>query len=715
VRGLFKPVSRLSPLGRAAVALLTLLAASQVIWSAHAVGMGIVTNVAGTGNSGFGGDGGPAVDAQLFQPRMITFDNHGNMYIADTFNQVIRKVDTNGIISTVAGVVAPVDAGTGDQCPGHYSGDDGPAVEAKLSCPHSVVVADDGRIVIADSANNRIREVDTNGTIRTIVGTGASSYSGDGGPANKAKLADPKGVILDAAGNLYIADTSNHRIRKVDASGIITTVVGTGVQGGGGDGGPALQAQLSEPRTLAWGPGGELYITEPKIHRIRKVDAQGIISLLAGTSVAGFSGDGGPAVDAQLNTPRGVAVDAAGVVYIADSLNNRVRRIGLDGIITTIGGTGRKTSTGDGGPATAATFFTPRGVAVWANDLYVADTYGDRIRMISGITAGPPFPTDPTATTTTSSTTTTTSPTTTSTTTRPTTTTSTTTTSTTTTSTTMPPPTTSTTTTSTMSTKVIVASGPGSGYWMLGAGGLTYPFGDAKSFGDASDRLPSSSTAVDIEPSPSGRGYWVLGSGGQVLGFGDATELGSVPPAKLEGGERAASLSATPSGRGYWVFTNRGRVLTFGDAPFLGDVSAVSLNGPVLDSVATPTGRGYYMVASDGGIFNFGDATFHGSMGGTKLNAPVRSLAPTLAGAGYWLVASDGGIFAFGDAPFRGSMGGVRLNQPVNGMVRFGNGYLMVASDGGIFNFSNRPFAGSLGATPPSRPIVSVAALPAPS
>jgi hypothetical protein len=400
------------------VALLALFAASLVIWSAHAVGTGIVTNVAGTGHAGFGGDGGPAVDAQLYEPRMMTFDNHGNMYIADTFNQVIRKVDTNGIISTVAGVAAPVSAGSGDQCPGRYSGDGGPAVQAALSCPHSVVVADDGRIIIADSANNRIREVDTNGIIRTIVGTGTSSYSGDGGPANKAKLADPKGVILDAAGSLYIADTSNDRIRKVDASGIITTVVGTGVQGGAGDGGPALQAQLSEPRTLAWGPGGELYITEPKIHRIRKVDAHGIISLLAGTSVAGFSGDGGPAVDAKLDTPRGVVVDAAGVVYIADSLNNRVRRIGLDGIITTIGGTGRKTSTGDGGPAATATFFTPRGVALWANDLYVADTYGDRIRMISGITAGPPLPTDPPATTTTTSTTTT-STTTTTTTTRP--------------------------------------------------------------------------------------------------------------------------------------------------------------------------------------------------------------------------------------------------------------------------------------------------------
>jgi len=258
------------------------------------------------------------------------------------------------------------------------------------------------------------------------------------------------------------------------------------------------------------------------------------------------------------------------------------------------------------------------------------------------------------------------------------------------------------------------APGPGSersGYWLLGADGAVYSFGDAAPHGDASATLAGSGArAVDLEPTPSGQGYWVLDSAGRVHPFGDAPHLGDVVPARLAPGEVPASLSATPSGAGYWVFTTRGRVVPFGDAPFLGDMSGTVLNGPVLDSVATPSGRGYYLVAADGGIFAFGDARFAGSMGGKPLNAPVRSLVPDGDGAGYWLVASDGGVFAF-DAPFRGSMGGRALNRPVRGMVRFGDGYVMVAEDGGIFDFSDRPFSGSLGARPPASPVVAVAAL----
>jgi hypothetical protein len=258
------------------------------------------------------------------------------------------------------------------------------------------------------------------------------------------------------------------------------------------------------------------------------------------------------------------------------------------------------------------------------------------------------------------------------------------------------------------------APGPGSGrsgYWLLGADGAVYPFGDAAPQGDASASLAGSGTrAVDLEPTPSGQGYWILDSAGRVHPFGDAPHFGDVVPARLAPGEVPASLSATPTGAGYWVFTNRGRVIPFGDAPFLGDMSAAVLNGPVLDSVATPSGRGYYLVAADGGIFAFGDARFAGSMGGRALNAPVRSLVPDGDGSGYWLVASDGGVFAF-DAPFRGSMGGRTLNGPVQGMVRYGDGYVMVGGDGGVFAFSDRPFSGSLGARPPASPVVAVAAL----
>ncbi len=705
--------------GRKIVILLVILAAISAGyggWNAARADdlTGIVAPVAGSGDEGYDGDGGPAIDGQLYQPRMSTFDAAGRMYIADTFNNVVRVVDTDGTIGTVAGIPKSVDGDDDSLCPRHYSGDGGPALNAKLACPHSLAVSPSGRLIIADSANNLIREVDSTGTIRTIVGTGSSGFKGDNGPALNAVLNDPKGIVFDTAGNLLIADTGNNRIRKVDAAGIITTVVGNGGHGGAGDGGPALAAELWEPRTLAIGSGGEIYFTEPKIHRIRKVDANGIITRLAGTSLPGFSGDGGPAVDAQLDHPRGIDVDAAGVVYIADSLNDRIRRIGLDGIITTIAGTGSAHSTGDGGPALAATFHGPRAVTIYGTDLYVTDTYGHRVRRIQGITAGPAVPkTGTTSVVTTSSTTTTT-------TTKP---------PSSSTTTTTKPASSSTTTTTTASTSSTTAppaadddprtvpsgegpttpSRPLSGYWMLGSRGDIYAFGSAAHLGNVGQLAPAVS-AVDLEPTPRGAGYWVLTSDGNVRPFGNAAALGNVAPTRLSTGEQVASLSATPSGAGYWVFTNRGRAIAFGDAKFLGDVSSVTLNGPVLDSIATPSGQGYYMVASDGGIFSFGDARFYGSTGGQRLNAPVRSLVPAADGKGYWLVASDGGIFAF-SAPFRGSMGGHRLNQPVTGMVRFGDGYLMVAADGGVFNFSGQPFAGSLGASPPAHPVVSVAPL----
>jgi hypothetical protein len=254
----------------------------------------------------------------------------------------------------------------------------------------------------------------------------------------------------------------------------------------------------------------------------------------------------------------------------------------------------------------------------------------------------------------------------------------------------------------------VIPSSTRAGYWMVGADGKVYSFGEAGHFGNAAPAAGSS--AVDLEPTPSGNGYWIVTDRGVVTTSGDAVAYGQPAAAALTRGETVTSLSATPTGRGYWIFTSKGRAMNFGDAAFYGDMSKVTLNGPVLDSIPTTSGKGYYMVASDGGIFAFGDARFFGSMGGKPLNKPVQSLVPDGDGVGYWLVASDGGIFAF-QAGFRGSMGGKALNKPVTGMVRFADGYLMVGEDGGIFNFSSKPFLGSLGGNPPARPIVSVAAL----
>jgi hypothetical protein len=239
------------------------------------------------------------------------------------------------------------------------------------------------------------------------------------------------------------------------------------------------------------------------------------------------------------------------------------------------------------------------------------------------------------------------------------------------------------------------------GYWMLGADGHVYPFGDAQGF---SGLVPDAAAMV---PRHDATGYWIVNHAGLVFAFGKAKYFGGAPP--LAFGEVVSTISATADDGGYWLFTNRGRALPYGDAHFYGDMSRTVLNGPIVASVATATGHGYYMVGSDGGIFAFGDARFHGSTGGLHLNRPVVGIAPTPGGGGYWLVASDGGVFAF-DAPFRGSMGATHLNQPVNGLVAFGNGYLMVASDGGIFDFSDTHFLGSLAANPPAAPIVGVAA-----
>ncbi|HLF41008.1 MAG TPA: NHL repeat-containing protein [Acidimicrobiia bacterium] len=357
---------------------------------------GTVSTVAGVSPAGFSGDGGPATQAQMHEPRMVAFDPSGNMYVADTFNQVIRKVDTSGTISTVAGKFTGFVPRDEADCVPNFKGDGGPATEATLSCPHSVAADAAGNVFIADSANDVIRRVDPSGVITTIAGQGGvAGDAGDGGPATQAKIQGPKGIVFDRDGNLLIADSGNDKIKRLDlTAGVITTVAGTGLGGGNasegrGDGGPATQAQMLEPRTVAVGPDGSLYIAEPKAHRVRRVDTSGIITTAAGTGRAAFSGDGGPAFKAALNLPRGIAVDGSGMLFIADSMNQRIRRVDNDGVITTVAGRGtpcyfsERNTCGDGGPALEAGFATPRAVEVGLNgELFVADTFNERIRRI---------------------------------------------------------------------------------------------------------------------------------------------------------------------------------------------------------------------------------------------------------------------------------------------------------------------------------------------
>jgi uncharacterized protein (TIGR03437 family) len=297
-------------------------------------------------------------------------DAAGNLYIADTLNNVVRKVSANGVIAAFAGT------GTAGS-----SGDGGAAASAQLNAPQGVAVDAAGNVFIADTQNHRIRKV-SGGAITSVAGSGTAGYSGDGGSATAAQLNAPFGVAVDAAGNLYIAEFSNSRVRKVDTKGAITTVAGNGVAGYSGDGGPAASAQLNGPQGVAVDGAGNLYIADTANNRIRLVTLNGVISTVAGNGIAGYSGDGRPAASAQVGNPTGVAVDAVGNIYVADS-SARVRKVYPGGIIATIAGTGLRGYSGDGGVATNARLNAPSAVALnAAGNVYVADTGNNAIRLL---------------------------------------------------------------------------------------------------------------------------------------------------------------------------------------------------------------------------------------------------------------------------------------------------------------------------------------------
>ena len=329
---------------------------------------------AGTGVVGSGGDGGAATSAQLNKPRAMAVDTQGNLYVADEWNHRIRKITPGGVITTVAGTTFG------------YSGDGGPAISAQLYNPFGVAVDSSGNLYIADTSNHRIRKVSTDGTISTIAGNGFAGYTGDDVSAVSTRLSNPSAVVIDAAGNVLFTDRGNNRIRKVSTAGTISTIAGTGTANFSGDGGAAVNAELNLPFGIALDRAGNLYIADYFNERIRRVNAAGVIETVAGNGSVSVFNDGIPAITARVYFPTGVAVDGAGNIFIAqNSQSSKIRKVSRDGIITTVVGTGAQGSSGNGGAAIIATLNNPFGLATSGTSLFISDFGNERVRKVTDI------------------------------------------------------------------------------------------------------------------------------------------------------------------------------------------------------------------------------------------------------------------------------------------------------------------------------------------
>lgn len=331
-------------------------------------GSGTINTVVGSGVNGFSGDGAAATGAMINNPAGL-FLNSDIIYFADAGNNRIRTVSTTNIINTIAGV-------------DRYIGDGGPATAADLLTPQQLCIDKAGNLYFTETNGNRVRKISPSGIITTLAGNGIGTSAGDGGPATAASLYLPEAIDVDTAGNVYIGEF-NGIIRKVTPAGIISTIAGNGTLGFCGDGGPALSACLGT-QSLTVGQAGNMYLSEGGFARVRHIDASGIINSIAGIGVPGYSGDGGAATDAQLSYPLGIQADGMGNIYIADHGNSVIRKIDAAGDITTVAGNGTGAYGGDGGPATAASLYHAACIKLIAHgNMLIADGWNNRIRLLT--------------------------------------------------------------------------------------------------------------------------------------------------------------------------------------------------------------------------------------------------------------------------------------------------------------------------------------------
>ena len=341
-----------------------------------ALEVGIIQTIVGTGEGGYSGDGGPASLAMIGEAYGVAFDAEDNLFISDGRTHTVRRIDkSTSVITTVAGTGAE-----------GYTGDGGPAVKATLNNLYSLHIDVNGDIYIVDRMNAAIRKVDAaSGVITTVAGTGVLGYSGDGGPGVEAQMREPNDCFLDGNGGLLIADIQDQRIRRLDlATGIINTFAGDGEKRRSGNGGVATEASVMGPRAVCVDSRGNTYICEREGNGVRRVDADGIMTTFAGTGERGYSGDGGPAIEATWGAPKAIRCDNQDNVIVVDTENNAVRRIdAITGIVTTIAG-GRQGGAGDEGYAIDASLNRPHGCGIdGKGNLFIADGINHTVRMVA--------------------------------------------------------------------------------------------------------------------------------------------------------------------------------------------------------------------------------------------------------------------------------------------------------------------------------------------